>query len=204
MELINILNKEEVLSHAMSFNFGGMSRNELGCLYDISDNKNVLELGSMVGMSSYVIASVAKSVSCVDIWSDTQEHLVHDKQQADIYKSLLPQLPNMYDEFIKNCEVFIKNKKIIMYRGNTHDMSSKFNDGEFDLILIDADHSYEGVQKDFELYNHKIHKNGLIVFHDYGDSMWTGIKQFCDMLFLQKKITYIGGIDRIGIFKKYE
>lgn len=197
------MNREEVLSYAMSFGFGGMSRTELGCLYDISQDKEVLELGSMVGMSSYVMASVAKHVSCVDVWSDTQEHLSHDKLQASIYQSLVPDLSNMFEEFQANCKIFLVNKKITMYRGNTHDMVINFPDGSFDLILIDADHSYVGVAKDFELYNNKIKPDGFIVFHDFGDSMWTGIKEFCDMLIEQRRLTYVGGAERIAIFKKY-
>ncbi|RZW10410.1 MAG: class I SAM-dependent methyltransferase [Rhodobacteraceae bacterium] len=36
----------------------------------------------------------------------------------------------------------------------------------FDFILIDADHSYEGVKTDFRLYAPLIAKNGLIALHD--------------------------------------
>lgn len=35
-----------------------------------------------------------------------------------------------------------------------------------DFIHIDADHSYEGVKKDFELYSKILSKNGMISIHD--------------------------------------
>jgi len=35
-----------------------------------------------------------------------------------------------------------------------------------DFLFIDADHSYEGVRRDFELYSPLVHAGGLIAFHD--------------------------------------
>jgi predicted O-methyltransferase YrrM len=194
------IDKIQTIKHAMGFEYGGQSYNELESLYDICAGKDVLELGSMVGMSSYVIASVANSLVCVDIWSDTQEHLAHDPAQANIYASLNPKLPNMLKEFKKNCKEFLKTKKIKMYRGNTLAMAKKFYDEQFDIIFIDADHSYQGVSNDFELYRRKVKKDGYIIFHDYGDSMWTGIKRFCDESVSAGKIKLIKQVGRIAVF----
>jgi len=191
------MNKEEVLEHALSFEHEGMSKNELDCLYDICVDKDVLELGSMVGMSSYVIASVAKSLSCVDVWSDTWEHLEHDPKQQEVYKYFKDIIPSIHESFKINCRTFIDSKKIKMYRGNTNEMADKFLDKSFDVILIDADHSYKGVLQDFNTYQNKIKDNGHIVFHDYGDSMWRGIKQFVDEMVVQNKIKIIGRTERI-------
>ena len=35
------------------------------------------------------------------------------------------------------------------------------------FLLIDADHSYEGVRRDFEAWSPLVAPGGLIVFHDY-------------------------------------
>jgi len=39
-------------------------------------------------------------------------------------------------------------------------------DLKIDYLHIDADHSYEGVKKDFELYSKILNKNGIISIHD--------------------------------------
>jgi len=39
-------------------------------------------------------------------------------------------------------------------------------DIKIDYLHIDADHSYEGVKKDFELYSNIVSKNGIISIHD--------------------------------------
>lgn len=195
------MNKEEVINYALSFKFGGMLPEELSFLYDICKDKKVLELGSMVGMSSFVAVSVAKELHCVDVWKDTQEHLAHDPKQAKVYQQYLPELPNMFDQFQYNCKDFIDSGKIKMYRGKTQDLSDKFLNEFFDLLVIDADHSYEGVSRDFDLYHTKIHSNGSIAFHDYGDSMWTGIGKFCEEKVSANIIKFIAKNERLAVFK---
>jgi predicted O-methyltransferase YrrM len=39
-------------------------------------------------------------------------------------------------------------------------------DNKVDFLFIDADHSYEGVKKDFEMYSPLVRKGGIIAFHD--------------------------------------
>jgi hypothetical protein len=195
------MDKEDVLTHALSFYYGGMNKAELYYLYDLCIDKNVLELGSMVGMSSYVIASVAKEVSCVDIWSDNQDHLSHDPEQQQVYKNFLPNLPNMYESFTENCKEFINSGKLKMFQGNTQDMANNFNDHEFDVLLIDADHSYKGISSDFYLYRDKLKPDGLFIFHDYGDSMWKGIQEFCNEMVDKGELKMIGIADRIAACK---
>ena len=59
-----------------------------------------------------------------------------------------------------------------MLRGDSHSEStvSKVKDevgsGGIDFLLIDGDHTYEGVKRDYELYSGLVNEGGLIAFHD--------------------------------------
>ncbi len=44
--------------------------------------------------------------------------------------------------------------------------------GDIDVLFIDGDHSYEGVSKDYELYNPFVRKGGIIAFHDIINSAY--------------------------------
>lgn len=63
-------------------------------------------------------------------------------------------------------------QNIILIRGDSHSEKSKeevarlAGDQPFDVIMIDADHRYEGVKRDFELYAPLVAKDGMIVMHD--------------------------------------
>jgi predicted O-methyltransferase YrrM len=37
---------------------------------------------------------------------------------------------------------------------------------KLDFLLIDGDHTYYGVKKDFEMYSKLVKKGGMIAFHD--------------------------------------
>lgn len=59
-----------------------------------------------------------------------------------------------------------------LIRANSHssgtvEQASQAVGGQpFDFILIDADHSYEGVKTDYQLYSPLLAENGLIALHD--------------------------------------
>ena len=57
-------------------------------------------------------------------------------------------------------------------RGNSHDPASRtalrtlLGDRQIDFLMIDADHSYDGVRQDFEMYAPLVASDGLIALHD--------------------------------------
>lgn len=53
----------------------------------------------------------------------------------------------------------------------------------FDLIFIDADHSYDAVKQDIEVWYPKLKKGGIICGHDYIDYIEYGVKQAVDEIF---------------------
>ena len=50
--------------------------------------------------------------------------------------------------------------------------------GKYDLIFIDANHTYEYVKKDFENFKPFLEKGGVIGFHDVDCPDWKGINKF--------------------------
>lgn len=71
-------------------------------------------------------------------------------------------------------------------------MAHFFKDEILDMIFIDANHSYESVKLDIELWTSKVKKGGVISGHDYNHHHGTGVKQavdeaFGDKVFIQKE-----------------
>ena len=70
-------------------------------------------------------------------------------------------------------EYILKGKqKIFLIQGDSHSIETLrkiegiLRDNKVDFLFIDADHSYEGVKKDFEIYSPLVRKGGIIAFHD--------------------------------------
>jgi predicted O-methyltransferase YrrM len=60
-----------------------------------------------------------------------------------------------------------------------------FGSQKIDLLFIDADHSYNGVKKDWQLYSPLVKKGGVIIFHDityknHVGKLWNEIKTIYD------------------------
>lgn len=51
---------------------------------------------------------------------------------------------------------------------------------DFDLLLIDGDHSFDGVRRDFVNYGPLVREGGVILFDDYAVREWPDIKKFVD------------------------
>lgn len=72
-----------------------------------------------------------------------------------------------------------------------------FPEGYFDFVYIDADHTYEMVKRDIEIWLPLIKKGGMIGGHDYGfpDEVvrWGGVQKAVDEKF---------GVDNIKVYKR--
>ena len=51
-------------------------------------------------------------------------------------------------------------------------------DIKIDYLHIDADHTYEGVKKDFELYSTLMNENGIISIHDTDKKYWDNFETY--------------------------
>jgi len=64
------------------------------------------------------------------------------------------------------------NQKIYIIRENSHEEATLqkvkyiLGDDKIDFLLIDGDHTYDGVMKDFEFYRTLVSSDGIIGFHD--------------------------------------
>ncbi len=64
-----------------------------------------------------------------------------------------------------------ENKPVILLKGDSSTLLSRFDDNTFDMIYIDGDHGYEGCKKDLEVAYKKCKSGGYIMGHDYEMNM---------------------------------
>jgi hypothetical protein len=63
------------------------------------------------------------------------------------------------------CE--IGNGQVFLHESDSSAAIRKFSDAYFDFIYIDADHSYNGVQRDIQAAKTKVKEGGFLIFNDY-------------------------------------
>ena len=84
----------------------------------------------------------------------------------------------LYSVDIDDCVDVIKDNDLKKYwRFIKGDSKEVLWNKEIDILLIDGDHSYEGIKADYEKYEPFVKENGLILIHDV---LWAhkGVKKF--------------------------
>ncbi len=72
------------------------------------------------------------------------------------------------------------NKRLI--KKTSKEANKLFNNEELDFVYIDADHHYEAIKNDLNLWYPKVKKGGILSGHDYHESMECVVKavnEFC-------------------------
>ena len=71
------------------------------------------------------------------------------------------------------------------------------------LLIIDGDHSYDGVKYDFDSYFPLLHPGGYVIFDDYNAKEWPGVQKFIDQdLRKTQDFEYLGAISRTAVGRK--
>lgn len=128
-------------------------------------NPKVAELGVFAGDLSLRLLASRKDLHLVmvDKW-DSSAFL--DKNDHNFHARLSASQQDEYARFAaERTEEFADRRQII--RSLTVEAASAFDDGEFDGVFIDADHSYEGCRRDIEAWFRKVKPGGWLMGHDY-------------------------------------
>ena len=99
------------------------------------------------------------------------------------------------------------NQHLKLHVMTSAEFAQKFEDRKFEYIYIDADHSYEGVKKDYQTFWPRLTSGGMISFHDinmkglhHGQEF--GVWKLWQELENKNKFSFINGHDSVGFIQK--
>lgn len=144
--------------------FGWFSYGELYDFFvdDSVNGSKIVEIGSFFGKSTdYLIKKIDESgkdikLFCIDTFEGTQNEEFHlgliNQHGGDIY-----------EDFCNN----INKDKVTILKDYSSNCCDFFDNCSVDYLMIDGDHSYEGVTSDINNYFYKIRPGGYICGDDY-------------------------------------
>ncbi len=103
----------------------------------------------------------------------------YDQSMEDLVTKV-PVSRRILDKNLRLMHVPEEATEIIQGLSEDEDVLQKVENRVFDFLIIDGDHSYEGVKRDFENYVSLVRPGGLIVFDDYEVVAWPEIKRYVD------------------------
>lgn len=151
---------------------GYLQPDEMEKLSELAAGRNVIEIGSFRGLSSFALALTAKSLLCVDTFA------AHDNGQTQMDHA------TTLDDF-KQATTRFTNVKFFV--GTSADASSDFPGGmSFDMVFIDGMHDEVNVRLDRDLWWARLLPGGIMAFHDYQGG-FPGVVKVADESFGQAK-----------------
>jgi len=109
-----------------------------------------------------------KELHLIDVWDCST--CSNDSIDTDDYKNYFSKKYSKNERFLF-CEKaklkFPNNERVFFHKEYSCDAVKKFPDGFFDWVYIDADHDYESIKNDLELWNKKVKYRGYMCGHDY-------------------------------------
>lgn len=117
------------------------------------------EIGVSSGghLQSLLKANPEKLVA-VDLWADDGVLQHNDSRHSS------EQIDRHYQAVLRLAE---KNPCVDVRKGDSADVARQFDDGSFDFVYIDADHTVDGVRSDIAAWWPKVRDGGVMGGHDY-------------------------------------
>lgn len=141
------------------------------------------EIGAMMTSKGYMLAAevgVQKGEFARKMLSSWNGHLVLVDSWRSFNQEEYEDVANVSDEeHFKNYRECLDNLREFEGRFTTcralsPEVSTLFKNNLFDLVYIDANHSYEGCLRDISHWNGKVRSGGCICGHDYMDGVFWG------------------------------
>lgn len=145
-------------------------RNEIGHMMTERGYKLAAEIGVQKGeFAKQILSSWNGHLVLVDSWRELPTEIYNDPANISTKDHL-----NNYNECLQNLREF--EGRFTTCRGLSQETSELFKDELFDLVYIDANHSYDGCLADIKSWTKKVKKGGCICGHDYIDGVTCGVK----------------------------
>jgi len=169
----------------------------------VGDKLDILEIGTLFGVSAGAI------------------HSLRAPAERKIQLTLLDPMDGYYDtdprDPVTGAEVkeplLLRNLarfgvpsdewRLIKHLSTDDDALKEASDRQYDMIIVDGDHTLKGITRDYELYGNLVKPNGLLIFDDYDTQDWPEIKPYVDATVIpDKRWIWVGADYRTGILKR--
>ena len=158
---------------------GMMPADQLLAIYRLAatwpGHGDVVELGSWTGLTTSYLATACEVrgdgvVHAVDTFTGT-------KEGGETYPSIQRfggSTLQVFRETVRRADI---GHRVREHIGYTTDVATRYGGRAIRMLLIDADHSYDGVCADYEAWLPHVAREGLIIFHD---TLMTDVARFID------------------------
>jgi hypothetical protein len=148
--------------------FGHLTNKDQELLFQYAKGAELaVDLGTYLGRSAITMSLNAKKVVTIDLFEDMA---ITDDEELKLAYEYYGKNKVIYNNTFEDVKKGIwPYSNVEVRKAVTSKEAVNFSDNSIDTLFIDADHSYNGVKRDFEAWISKVKVGGIILFHDYND-----------------------------------
>ncbi|MGD2133708.1 MAG: FkbM family methyltransferase [Maricaulaceae bacterium] len=163
---------------------------------------NVIEIGTLFGVGLAVIYDHAASrFSKVDLIAVDPLDGYYKKDLGDIITGE-PVCERTFRSNMTAAGVPAKRLKLIKSMSATREAIAEAETQKYDVLILDGDHSFNGVKADYQNYLPMVRQGGFIIFDDYDSKDWPDIKDFVDStVHHDPRVMHVGSSWRTSVFR---
>ena len=164
---------------------GWLTRREEAALFRMAravpHGQCIVELGSWFGRSAILLGGgsltgTGAPVFAVDLFSASGF-------SKEVYEERVGEAAREYlERFQQNMRTAGLEQKVTAIRSATAELGENWTGSPVGLLFIDADHSYEGVSRDWASWKGRLAAAARVVFHDYENPAFEGVTRFVNEL----------------------
>lgn len=168
------------------------------------DEAKILEIGTLHGLSSCYFNEVVKPQkpglhqTIIDPFLGYYEAGVPD---------LFTPIPITEDVVVENLSrvgATPDDYEIIVGLSEDPAVRGQLERRQFDVVVIDGDHSYDGVRRDFENYAGHVVANGFVIIDDYRGPSWPDVTKYVDeTVFTDSRFEVVTGELRTAVVRRH-
>lgn len=137
-------------------------RDFLGIIYHFTKAETGAEIGVFTGETSSVFLRNLHNLKMLYL-IDPYRHF-----PDDVYSDSANERQDVQDaRYAYVCKLFENFKNSQILRLTSEDAAPKIPDNSLDFAYIDANHNYESVKQDLDLWWPKVKEGGILAGHDY-------------------------------------
>jgi FkbM family methyltransferase len=167
-----------------------------------SRDLSVLEIGSLFGINLAILYETCRNYfETIHLTAIDPLDGYYGQSRTD----LITKVPITRDIFEHNLrKVDVPLDDVTLLQGLSTDNKVLANAGlrQYNLLVIDGDHTYDGVKFDFDHYLAAVDVGGYIIFDDYSTEHWPEVAEFVDQeVKTNPYVEFVGSSWRTGVFR---
>lgn len=168
-----------------------------------SDDVKVLEIGTLYGLSACYFHEVVRPQR-----SSLHQTIVdpfmgyYDEGAPDLFTPI-PITEAVAAENLQRVGATVDDYELIVGLSEDAKVRAQLADHRFDVVVIDGDHSYDGVRRDFENYAGHVVPGGFVIIDDYQGPSWPDVTRYVDeTVFPDERFEVVTGQLRTAVVRR--